>query len=271
MIAYIESDVEKVADLIRKSFRVHAKHSLDKTTELGIDRIGYRSIHQVCDLGDDRCILPEYIPFKDMLFEIQVRTVLQHAWAEIEHDRNYKFSGTLPDNLQRRLYLAAGALELVDREFNSIAQDIDSYSKEIASQTREGKLDIPINTKSLQEYLKTKFSDDSRVLMGHLERQDVVSELSNFGIKSLKDLDVLITPEFFEQSRDVNIKTTDLGLLRDIMMYEDFDRYFKHSWQAHWHATGPSSVRFLTKKYDKRHILEKLRSLNIAIEEDIDR
>jgi hypothetical protein len=53
---------------------------------------------------------------------IQVRTVLQHAWAEFEHDIRYK--GTVPEehapDLDRRFTLAAGLLELADREFSEI-------------------------------------------------------------------------------------------------------------------------------------------------------
>jgi ppGpp synthetase/RelA/SpoT-type nucleotidyltranferase len=53
---------------------------------------------------------------------VQIRTVLQHAWAEFEHDIRYK--GTIPDehapDLDRRFTLAAGLLELADREFSTI-------------------------------------------------------------------------------------------------------------------------------------------------------
>ena len=46
--------------------------------------------------------------------------MLQHAWAEFEHDIRYK--GTMPDeharDFDRRFTLAAGLLELADREFS---------------------------------------------------------------------------------------------------------------------------------------------------------
>ena len=53
---------------------------------------------------------------------VQIRTVLQHAWAEFEHDIRYK--GTVPEEhapeLDRRFTLAAGLIELADREFSAI-------------------------------------------------------------------------------------------------------------------------------------------------------
>jgi ppGpp synthetase/RelA/SpoT-type nucleotidyltranferase len=82
--------------------------------------------------------------------------VLQHACAEIEHDRNYKFSGVLPTLLQRRLYSLAGLLEIVDREFVALASEVDRYSEEVAQKTKSGDLDIEVNTTSLMQFLPSK-------------------------------------------------------------------------------------------------------------------
>lgn len=117
VIAYLETEIISIIETIKDTFEVIDCESLDKSRELGTDRIGYRSFHFVCRLGAERDLLPEYKPYKGLKFEIQVRTVLQHAWAEIEHDRNYKFAGVLPPEIRRRLFLIAGMLELADREF----------------------------------------------------------------------------------------------------------------------------------------------------------
>jgi chromosome condensin MukBEF complex kleisin-like MukF subunit len=59
---------------------------------------------------------------------VQIRTVLQHAWAEFEHDIRYK--GTIPvehaPDLNRRFALAAGLLELADREFSAIRDRVQA-------------------------------------------------------------------------------------------------------------------------------------------------
>jgi ppGpp synthetase/RelA/SpoT-type nucleotidyltranferase len=156
VITFIDSDVRKVCDLIKGSFKVHESNSLDKLDELGIDRFGYRSVHFVCELGDDRTRLPEFSLYENRRFEVQVRTALQHAWAEMEHDRNYKFSGVLPTPLQRRLHFLAGVLEMVDREFVSIAAEVDQYAEEVSKKTQSGDLDVEINTTSLLQYLPEK-------------------------------------------------------------------------------------------------------------------
>ena len=63
-----------------------------------------------------------YEPLRRLNASVQIRTVLQHAWAEFEHDIRYK--GVVPDehafDLDRRFTLAAGLLGLADREFSAI-------------------------------------------------------------------------------------------------------------------------------------------------------
>src|SRR5215217_6887680 len=66
--------------------------------------------------------LPEYAVLKNLTMEIQVRTAVQHAWAEFEHDIRYKLD-IPPDRkpeFDRRFLLAAALMELVDNEFTEI-------------------------------------------------------------------------------------------------------------------------------------------------------
>jgi len=88
-------------------------------------QFGYRSIHYLVKLKQARADLPEYKEYKDMVAEIQVRTILQHAWAEMEHDIQYKSVEQNTLSIQRRFIALAGMLEIADREFQAI-QDEDS-------------------------------------------------------------------------------------------------------------------------------------------------
>jgi ppGpp synthetase/RelA/SpoT-type nucleotidyltranferase len=83
IITYIEADTQKASAVVKSAFRVHDDKSLDKSAELGVDKLGYRSIHYVCDIGVERAKLPECVKFKEVLFEIQIRSVLQHAWLRL--------------------------------------------------------------------------------------------------------------------------------------------------------------------------------------------
>lgn len=53
-------------------------------------RLGYQSIHYLVKLPDQKTEWAEYKRFEGLIAEIQVRTILQHAWAEMEHDIQYK-------------------------------------------------------------------------------------------------------------------------------------------------------------------------------------
>lgn len=81
---------------------------------------GYASVHFVTQIPQARLVLPEYRRFEGMRFEIQLRTILQHAWAEIQHDVVYKGPYEVPQDLHRRLVALAGLLELADREFSDV-------------------------------------------------------------------------------------------------------------------------------------------------------
>lgn len=241
VITYVESEVEKVCEVIENTFKINKSESSDKSSELGVDKVGYKSIHDVCQLKSDRLNLPEYKPFKDKYFEIQVRTILQHAWAEITHDRNYKFSGVLPDDIQRRFMLISGQLEMADREFNLISLDIDKIKKEVEKGTKEGKLDIKLNSTTLNQYYKTKLpvlykkGTDIDTLTEE-SKVSLIQEMSDFGISTLAELDKIIPSDFekkiieFEPDYKYNV----FGLFRMLLIITDFKKYFKNSWNKKW-------------------------------------
>lgn len=89
---------------------------------------------------------------------IQVRTVLQHAWAEFEHDVRYK--GSIPaahvTELDRRFTLAAGLLELADREFSEIRNRLRTTMTE---EETEFSPDSRIPSPVLATYLGNRFDD----------------------------------------------------------------------------------------------------------------
>lgn len=73
----------------------------------------------------------------DRWFEIQVRSVLEHAWAEIEHEVVYK-SGTMPSpDFTRQFAALAGTLEMLDVQFESLREQqkklVDSYAAQYQS------------------------------------------------------------------------------------------------------------------------------------------
>lgn len=159
IITLVESDLEKVSKIIAENFNVHQEDSGDKSDLLGADKFGYRSIHFVCDIGQEREKFPESALFKGLCFEIQIRTALSHAWAEIEHDRGYKLGGELPAHLKRRFNLLSGLLESADLEFNRLSEEINLYKIKLQEAGKDELLDQGINKLSLINFLNRKVTD----------------------------------------------------------------------------------------------------------------
>ncbi|WP_179211907.1 GTP pyrophosphokinase [Bacillus sp. K2I17] len=242
--AYVESDVSKICEVLEKEFKIIPEHSSNKSDVLNYNEVGYRSVHYVAKLNDNRAKLPEYKRL-DAPFEIQVRTILQHAWAEIEHDRNYKFEGIeLPEHakIKRRFALLAGQLELADREFDSIVKDIDLYSNQVIQDTKQGKLDIPIDSISLSKYLSNKLEPISEYIQKNELMRDsklIVKEVLNFGIMTLLDLDNLINEnELIEKIKihgEKGHKAKSFNsVLRRLMLIVDAEKYFAKSYTGYW-------------------------------------
>jgi len=141
IIAYFPSDVDKIVPLIEKEFNIDSRHSMDKRLSSDPAIFGYASVHFVVQFRSEMLKLPEYAVFDKMKCEIQVRTILQHAWAEIEHDIVYKSPGEIPFRVRRRFACLAGLLEIADREFESLRQDEMAVREAIQSRIKKVKID----------------------------------------------------------------------------------------------------------------------------------
>jgi ppGpp synthetase/RelA/SpoT-type nucleotidyltranferase len=143
VITHYSDDVDRVAVLVESEFSIDAENSIDKRVALDPDRFGYLSLHYVASMNPERSKLKEYSAFRGLKVEIQVRSILQHTWAEIEHDIGYKSTVQVPRHIRRKFSRLAGLLELADQEFVSIRTDLDAYESSIEGKesTEEALLD----------------------------------------------------------------------------------------------------------------------------------
>lgn len=130
VIVYTIDDIDIVTEFIDKSFSILEKRDVgEERVEKG--QFGYQSIHYLIKLTDERLALPDYSAYKNFICEIQVRTVLQHAWAEMEHDIQYQGSKNIPKSVKRKFLSLAGLLEIADREFSSIQREDRELKKDV--------------------------------------------------------------------------------------------------------------------------------------------
>ncbi len=126
IVVIAQRNVAEVSDAIRDA--LDAFEEEDKAAELlKTGQLGYESYHFLCRLGNHRAALREYAGLCDQPFEIQVRTALQHAWAENEHRIQYKKSKN--PELQKRFLRLAAAISSADEEFDRIYEINEQLEK----------------------------------------------------------------------------------------------------------------------------------------------
>nr|WP_120492234.1 GTP pyrophosphokinase family protein [Corynebacterium lactis] len=134
---YHSTEIPAIMDALSDSLTV--LRTIDKTAETRISgRLGYGSQHLICKVG--MTAPSDLEPYTNMQFEVQLRTVLQHAWAEFEHDIRYKApEGATDPRIDRAFALAAGLIELADQQFDQVVAVLEgSASDESASGVDDG-------------------------------------------------------------------------------------------------------------------------------------
>ncbi|WP_299518109.1 GTP pyrophosphokinase [uncultured Serinicoccus sp.] len=155
VVTYVQADVEAVAQLLDAQLEVRDDRDMGQETAAE-GRFGYASRHLLVAVDDERARaagIPVGRPAS-----VQIRTVLQHAWAEFEHDVRYK--GSVPEehahDFDRRFTLAAGLLELADQQFTAIR---DRHRQELASPADAPDDDPRIGATDLAAFLAGQFAD----------------------------------------------------------------------------------------------------------------
>ena len=163
VICSFEDDVDRIGELVEREFELDWENSVDKRATLRPDSFGYLSLHYICSLPEGRGY-PEEICGKK--FEIQIRTILQHAWAVINHDLGYKSDFGVPDAVTRDFSRIAGLFELADDEFVRTRDKVYGYTEDIRLKIRNDEADdVTLDSVSLREYVM-----NSRGMRSFLER-----------------------------------------------------------------------------------------------------
>ena len=143
VITFYIDDVDKVASAIERLFTIDWENSVDKRKAHEIDSFGYLSLHYICSMPD--------FPYR---FEIQMRTVLQHAWANMNHDTGYKSGVEVPRHYLRNINRLAGMLELIDEQFSRIRSELTDYRRRVQALVASGNLaEVPLDGDTFRSFL----------------------------------------------------------------------------------------------------------------------
>ncbi|MBR3285753.1 MAG: hypothetical protein IKI70_05705 [Bacteroidales bacterium] len=163
IITFYIDDVDKVASVVERLFQIDWENSVDKRKLLEIDSFGYLSLHYICSYDS--------FPFR---FEVQMRTLLQHAWANMDHDTGYKSGVEVPRRYLRSMSRLASLLELVDEEFSKIRIELTDYKRRVQSLVASGNLDeVPLDGDTFRSYLQLRPFDNINNLIASINQAEI--------------------------------------------------------------------------------------------------
>ena len=216
-VTYYTDDVDKVAAIAKQIFDIDWKNSVDKRKHQ-LDSFGYLSLHYICYLKEG--------PLRDIPFEIQMRTALQHVWSAIEHDIGYKGAVKLPPEFVRQFSRLAGMLEMADDEFSRLRTAMSEYRRQVHSLVKSGQFsEVSLSTESFRQFLELRPFDRLNQRIAAVNQAEIFPApmmnflpiLETFRFKDLADVQQFID----ENSEDAyqlalsQLAVTDLDILSE--------------------------------------------------------
>lgn len=205
IILYYIDDLPKVRSIIEDEFDIDKANSRDNRDVLEFDQFGYLSIHEIVTLKSTRSNLPEWRRLANFKAEIQIRTVLQHAWASISHTLQYKNENDVPKELRRQLHRLSGLFELADEQFLMIKESREILIATVNTHIEENTYtDVQINLDSIDTYFANSSTAKELIRIanesgfetydsfGGSESSQLVNICKLFDIKTIGQLDSVL-------------------------------------------------------------------------------
>lgn len=174
-------DLELSPDRPPKSF-----HDLDTLARLGLDpqhfdarnrkQSGYSSLHYIVRFR------PARVDFEPVWFEVQVRTISEELWSEIEHHIGYKPASRTRFSVQRQFRVVSEHLQAIDMHLDFIYDELQHFQSGGVEQLTPQPSDL-INAENLPTVLS-----DLGIRVRQSELGDVIEVLRTYNVRTVEDL-----------------------------------------------------------------------------------
>lgn len=198
VITFHSSEIPQLKHALSEAFEIVS--IVDKAAENArAGKFGYASQHLI--------VRDKEATDGPQLLEIQLRTVLQHAWAEFEHDIRYKNRQQVGPQVDRAFTLAAGLIELADQQFDMIVSHMEAQAAE------RSQANAAIEAKTLPRQLSSLIGE--KFPTSRLEYYSyAVSMLATHGITTYGELAELLSPDHQEKLEEAMGYTYRPGQVR---------------------------------------------------------
>jgi putative GTP pyrophosphokinase len=167
----------------------------DLTQRLGLAGIrrvtkdsGYASIHYTLRFRQSK-VPKEQRPW----FELQVRTVTEHVWGEIEHILGYKPNKRTSFAVRKQFQIISSELTAIDEHFNLLFEELSRYQQEVTYREND-----PLNAENLPAVLS-----DIGIGCAQKEIDGLLKLLNSRGIESVGALTDIASPELIDIIRNI--------------------------------------------------------------------
>jgi len=121
IVFYLE-DVKLVAEQVKKRFSTIESSKIEPVSE---HEFGYFGEHFILPLPTATTL--NFDDETPKLFELQIKTLYQHAWSEAEHDLSYKPPTPLTREQKRKMAFTSAQSWGADRVFNELAIELGLF------------------------------------------------------------------------------------------------------------------------------------------------
>lgn len=127
IIVFYPCDVLAVSGEVRRYFHAIENKILTPDTD---NEFGYVGEHYVLSVPSDVLIGTAGAVGVVNFFELQIKTLFQHAWAEAEHDLGYKTTTALTTLQKRKLAFTAAQAWGADQIFDELFEELHKQHSE---------------------------------------------------------------------------------------------------------------------------------------------
>ena len=219
---------------------IDKENSVNKVEELKQSRkFGYLGRHLVVYFDEKMLKIAEHSVnknihpshFEGLRAEIQIKTLLQHVWAEVEHKARYKAGEELSDEKKRYFDRLAALIEVADDLFKDLVEEsekINQISKQKIQKEQEEAQEIKKDSKDKD----SKDKDKDKVQSPAVSSETITLYLANEIIKNkFKSIEQAESFYILVDEEPSLVSMQFIELLKEVGIYHtiDLERLFRGS------------------------------------------